>query len=275
MRNLRKHSLPAVLFLAAAAQSLPGLSAAAQSPPGPSAAAQSPSGAPAPADAGGFGETAPPEIQLLPPKTPFGPASPPQGEGPDEAGTQADPLLAGVNRELDRMRGVPGAPTQEAPPPGPARALGFSYYAKVFSGLCFVLALILIVGYAARRLGRKTPLLAGAGLGEILGRLHLARGVSLHFVRTGGRVLVVGVTSNALSLVAEFAASAFEGEAPDAALAGEGPRPGPFLAQLRESAETLSEPAARGDEDDEIASLRGDIQRLQRYLKEESRGPRE
>lgn len=153
--------------------------------------------------------------------------------------------------------------------------MGFTYYLRVVSGLCFVLALILVVGYLARRIGRKTPFLAGAELGVVLGRVHLARGATLHFVQTGGRVLVVGATNTSMSLVAEFDASAFDGRPDTSHSAPQEFSPDNFLAQLRQSSRTLAENPQEDIEDDGIASLRGDIQRLQQYLKEESRDPRE
>ncbi len=146
-----------------------------------------------------------------------------------------------------------------------------------FFALCVVIALILLVYYVARRWGKKVPLLAGATLGTVLGRVHLERGSTLHFVRTGGRVLVVGVSGNAVSLVSEFDAAAFERLE---AVREEEPEPAPpfnpdsFLAQLQASSQAMG-PALEMEEaqvdDDEIAALRGDIQRLQRYLREEAR----
>ena len=145
--------------------------------------------------------------------------------------------------------------------------------------LSFVLALIFLVYYGIRKWGKNVPILAGASLGTVLGRIHLERGNTLHFVRTGGRVLLVGVNGSAVSLVADFDAAAFEGTGTDAPSEDSDSvvpfNPDSFLAQLQASSKTLKLPSARADdasvEDDEIAALRGDIQRLQDYLREESR----
>jgi flagellar biogenesis protein FliO len=128
--------------------------------------------------------------------------------------------------------------------------------------------LILLATYFLKRFGRRSPLLAGSTLAEVLGKVYLAPRVCLHFVRTGGRVLVIGVTQQAIAVVAEFDAEAFERatETNSEKPALEGAES--FLAQLRATmqATTQAEPAA--GEDAEIAALRKDVQRLQQYLEE-------
>ena len=143
--------------------------------------------------------------------------------------------------------------------------------------LCVVIALILFVYYGVRRWGKKVPLFAGASLGTVLGRIHLERGTTLHFVRTGGRVLIVGVNGNAVSLVSDLDAAAFESfeAVPEEENEAAPPfNPDSFLAQLQASSRAMGPGVEMGQthvDDDEIAALRGDIQRLQRYLREEAR----
>jgi len=97
-------------------------------------------------------------------------------------------------------------------------------------------------------------------------------------------VLVIGVTQNATSLVAEFDASAFEEdmgeegtpkEAEEAKPRATGERGQGFLAQLKASTRNLRKepttpepPAADEEPDTDIDSLRDDILRLQKYLKD-------
>lgn len=140
--------------------------------------------------------------------------------------------------------------------------------------------MIFLLGYIARRFGGKSPLLAGAGLGSVIGRVYLAKGAALYYVRTGGRVLVVGVTNNTMSLIGEFDAVAFDDE--DAEMesgfpseAESEPDPDAFLSQLRGSSSAMRS-AEEGDftGDMEIDSLKGDIRRLQSLLEEESRETR-
>lgn len=186
-----------------------------------------------------------------------------------------DSLMEDVNKELDKLQ---GGGVAEGVEPGLAEGAGASgsvSYWRVFISLCLVVALIIIVGVVGRKVGKRTPLLAGSKLGSVLGRIQLSRGASLHFVRAGGRVLVIGVTATNTSLVSEFDASAFvrEGEGPslgEDAFSGKS-----FAARLQDSSKSMTQDKAENVEDDEIDSLRSDIQRLQKYLREEAREHRE
>ena len=76
--------------------------------------------------------------------------------------------------------------------------------------LLIICGLVILAVYAMKRFGGKTPILAGAQLGTPIGRVHLAPRVTLHYVRTGGRVLVIGVSQNSIATVAEFDAATFD-----------------------------------------------------------------
>jgi flagellar biogenesis protein FliO len=145
-----------------------------------------------------------------------------------------------------------------------------------------------------RKFGGRTPILAGARLGVVLGRIYLSPRASLYFVRTGGRVLVVGITQNTIALVSEFDADAFDSvpaaEAPaqaerasteaDRKTMESGKR---FLSQLKASTRAMHQEFAprlpdelkRDERADapsvDLEALRQDILRLQEHLKEELR----
>ena len=165
------------------------------------------------------------------------------------------------------------------------------------AALCGIIALILILYKLFDRFGRKHPLLAGAKLGSVLGRVYLAPGIALHFVRVRDRVLVVGVAGKTVSAVAEFDAATFdkgaeqepEPQSEPQPTGSEGDRPH-FLEQLKaagarmrltqqakppqteEIAPTPDEtPANLEEDDDEIAALRDGIQRLQKQIRDTSR----
>src|SRR5690606_11866995 len=107
-----------------------------------------------------------------------------------------------------------------------------------------------------------------------LGRMPLDHRTVLHFVAVGEKVLVVAVTQGSVALLGTFNAEVFE---TPAAASGTPPAPGvsgDFLAQLQASAQSMDS-ATGADDDVEIASLRNDIERLQRYLKEGPREPEE
>lgn len=177
----------------------------------------------------------------------------------------ADPFLEQVNAELGRQDAEPESQSPAAPETDTRSAF---YYLRVFSALCLVIALILAVGYAVRRAAGRTPLLAGSELGRVLGRLYLNRNTTLFFIETGGQVLLIGVTGQSVSTLGQFDASVFreeEAETPSSDF-----DPESFLAQLNASSESMRHAHAPREEDD-MMSLRRDIQRLQDYLREESR----
>lgn len=177
----------------------------------------------------------------------------------------ADPFLDQVNAELER-RGDDETAPQAANATEPRGAF---YYLRVFSALCLVIALIVAVGYAVRRAAGRTPLLAGSELGRILGRLYLNRNATLFFVETGGQVLLIGVTNQSVTTLGRFDAARFN-PTEEAADSPAEFNPESFLAQLNASSQAMRlESSPR--EDDDMLSLRRDIQRLQDYLREESR----
>ena len=194
----------------------------------------------------------------------------------DSEGSPApDSYIQLVNEEIeDRIAAGAGGTSEPDGLQSPTSNVFYSL--RVVAALCFVLVLVILAGYVARRVARRTPLLAGSDLGTVLGRLYLARGSALHFVRTGGRILVIGVTNDNMSLVAEFGEEAFDASEDDEE--AERFDPDSFVAHLRETEEELrSREILPGDklEDEEIASLRGDIRRLQGFLREESRESRD
>ena len=143
---------------------------------------------------------------------------------------------------------------------------------RSLAALLAICAAILVLGWAAKRWGGRTPLLAGAGLAQVMGRTYLEPKICLHYVKTGGRVLVIGVTPNSINLITEFDADQFEAvaaplpEAPRTTTAADA-----FLARLREQQERGATPAPPTTADD-LDSLRGDIQRLKQFLQESRRG---
>jgi flagellar biogenesis protein FliO len=143
---------------------------------------------------------------------------------------------------------------------------------EVLAVLLFLCAVIILLGYAVRRFGRRTPFLAGSDLGTVLGKVYLGPRASLHHVRSGGRVLVLGVTQNSVQLVTEFDESEFDSVAEEAdseANAGAN-----FLQELQSRVAGAEKAQPRVAEADEgIASLRGELQRLQQHLGKSGREP--
>jgi flagellar biogenesis protein FliO len=210
---------------------------------------------------GAFEEAPPPDIRLMD-EAAAAPA--PAKPAPDP---ESEPDYFQRHRE-EFYRDTPapdsgtaeGAPARAADPDG-----GWAMALQAFFSLCLLCGVIILGGYLLRRFGKNTPLLAGARLGEVLGRVHLTPRASLHYVRSGGRVLVVGVTPNGIHPVAEFDADAFAEEtAPDAAPVAAGD----FLSQLK-SAQAGPKPPV----DEDLGALRSEIQQLQAYLRSRPGAP--
>ncbi len=144
---------------------------------------------------------------------------------------------------------------------------------SVFHGLIILLivfAVILLCAYAIYQWGKRTPLPSGASLGTVLGTIHLSPKASLHFVRVGQTVLVVGLTPAGMTTIAQLEAALFN--RPAEPPKEQSPTP------LRPRVLDYPKPAERPHrlkgferEEDEIAALKGDLARLQRYLQETSR----
>lgn len=181
---------------------------------------------------------------------------------------EADPAIEKVQALYDAP--VP-AETRSTAPPQETSVLVSSL--RAFGALAVIIAVIILGGAIARKYLPKTPVLAGLRLGQVLGRVHLTPKASLYYVKTGGRVLVVGVTPAGIHLLTEF-----EGEAFDASLqAAAHPEPAdareavsPNFLEYLNAAQRPARPGA----DEDIANLRGEIQRLSEFLREASRDPR-
>jgi flagellar biogenesis protein FliO len=140
--------------------------------------------------------------------------------------------------------------------------------------LFLVLAIFLVGAYFFKRVGQRTKLLPAAGLADVIGRVHLAPKVTLHFVRTGNRVLVVGVNTNAINLITEFGADELVEEEGDALEEGQSSQAQRFLEELRvQQGQLTASPVGSlpsAVEDGDVASLKDDIARLQQLLREAS-----
>jgi len=230
---------------------------------------------------------APPHEAAAPPPV-FEQTAPPNWT--NETYAPADPSLEDGDRVMQKVRQTgeylqaegEGA-GDEALPAEPARQRSLFYQAlKAVWGLLVTLALLCLLVFLLKRYGRSVPMLAGANLGKVIGKVYLAPRTHLHCVQIAGKVLVVGVTPNAISLLAEFEAEAFEDESEAAPPSEAGPAG--VLAPERQGFLDYLKSGVRGPEgvppeherdDAEIAALRQDIQRLQHYLQEGPDGERD
>ena len=188
-------------------------------------------------------------------------------------------MQPGLDKELDKSAagnapGSGGTPGSQPASTGTAERSTGAALLQALLATCVVIALILGLYYLLSRYGKKTPLLAGAGLGRILGRVHLSPKAELYFVRVKDRVLVVGVTANEVSRVAEFDAALFETaqSAANAASVETAPaaQTSAFAQELRALA--MPEPSASAVSD-ELAALKAELEKARQFFRETTGEP--
>lgn len=190
-----------------------------------------------------------------------------------------------------------GAPAEEEPATGAAGLdepedmgpgrflpdLGRPYLQTIMA-LLVVLGVFILLAYGLRRLGQRTSVFPQSNVASVIGRVYLTPRVSLHFIRTGDKVLVVGVGQNEPSLLTEFPADSFEQQQQMpaqgfSATRGDSrenvgqQRPGEeFWAELQAKTRELTRDEQNPSSDTaDVNSLRDDIQRLRQTLQESSR----
>jgi flagellar biogenesis protein FliO len=134
---------------------------------------------------------------------------------------------------------------------------------QAVAALFVVVAIILVLYYLMSRLGKKTPILAGASLGNVLGRIHLDPKTCLYFVRVKDRVLVVGVNPQSIATVAEMDAAQFEGKQ---AATTDKSAVETFRQILEEKSGALEPPFATTPEVADLAGLRDELEKVQQSL---------
>jgi len=217
---------------------------------------------------GEFAETAPPKVAV---GLEQNVEAPPQLPADNESEKSSiDLKIEAVGQSMAGADVDPDQPDASAPPSEPDDFSPASALLNGLMALCAVLALFFLLVYLGKRFGKRTPLLAGQQLGQVMGRVSLSPQAALHFVRTNGEVLVVGVTQQSVTLLRSFDATDFE---PESATTEEPTQTAAlkssFLEQLREAQEAM--PAQTRAVDEDLDSLKGDLQRLQQYIQESAR----
>lgn len=224
-----------------------------------------------------FERTTPPKIRPAAPEALGEPKPAESGEAP--AGeTPADPYMEEINQLLaaENATSDTGTPagTAEGAPDGDSGGGDMdvgSVLARAIMALSVTLAAILILWAVLKRWGRRSPLLAGHTLGTIMGRIALSPQASLHFIRVKDEVLVVGVTQQSVNLLRTMDAALFDGEPGETASpSGRPDEPLDFLSEFRASQEAMKD-APPHAMDEELDTLRGDLQRLKQYFQESTR----
>jgi flagellar biogenesis protein FliO len=226
------------------------------------------------AQEGAFEQTPPPDLEL--------------NDLPEAQTYEAPVRLTGIAQEMEKQReGRAGGGAQTGSGETQDGRSFTRILAQSTGALCVVLVLILVAYYLVNRLGARTPLLAGAKLGTIMGRVALSPKAYLYFVRTANRVLVVGWTPTSINRVAEYDATEFEDAVKgiDFQPLAEEPEPSPVLRsdfratlaaqELEERSIELDAATLDVTEEDltlDMNSLRGEIEQLRAYVRESSHG---
>lgn len=229
--------------------------------------------------AASFQETQPPKVDIGSPHENAGDsqenaAASRESSAPQQENVSGSKEIPEYFKEHQKIWDEPpaGAANPAAGAAAPEKEQGWNtYIPRTIMGLCIVCGIIILGGVLMKKYGRHTPLLAGQRLGVVLGKVYLTPKVTLHYVKSGGRVLVISLTQNQVSLIAEFDAGAFESslESEESAPEKTAKDPANFLEQLRTQVKKEAGVTRRADDD--LDELRGDIQRLQRYLQESAR----
>lgn len=224
----------------------------------PQAAAAAPAPAPEPAAVEAPAQPAPAAAAPQPAATPD------SGKTPDWWGPIRDATNAEIDKSAAANSGTIGPATSTAASPASASTGGSLW--RGLSALLIVLALI-VASYALLiRIRRHAPMLAGGDFATVVGRLPLDPRFALHFVRVGEKVLLLGVTAQSINVLEVFDAASFQQGGGEAVPEAENHQD--FLAHLRASGAALNPMTPGAADDEDIVSLRGDIERLKRYLQE-------
>jgi len=199
------------------------------------------------------------------------PPPPPEGAPIPEWWEKAQQSL---DRAIDEQTGETAQAADTANESEPGEGDQPSLWGSLGQGivsLFVVIALILLCTWAIKRFGARTPLLAGTSLGTVLGKVYLTPKIALHFVKVRNIVLVVGVTPNEVSPIAQLNAALFD-DVTQGSTSGHGNnRQMDFLSHLTHETGQSTGAQSTENEDDEITALKGDLARLQKYLQETSR----
>ncbi len=229
----------------------------------------------------GLQQTAPPKVPPMALDTAAPePTAPPEVVPPAET----DPWMEEVRKLQAEEDGAVGN-TESADSEGPGGAnentapqdeRDFELFPALLQGLAALLgtlALFLLLLAVLKRWGRRSPLLTGTGLGEMIGRITLSPQASIHFIRVKNEVLVVGVTQQSVNLIRTMDAELFDAEEELEMPSGatEGAEPIDFIAQLQASQSAMGQAATSANMDEELDSLKGDLQRLKQYFQESTR----
>ncbi len=152
------------------------------------------------------------------------------------------------------------------------------YIFRTIVALVLVLGLLLLVLGSMRFFVQKGASKYGKRLGKVLGVIYLSPRARVYYLQTAGKVVALGVSGDRISLLFSMNEDDFFSNLPDVEEPEEG-KAKTFRRVLEDVEQRIKEKSL-GEEstkvsqgfDDDIASLKANIQKLQEALREDSEG---
>ncbi len=149
------------------------------------------------------------------------------------------------------------------------------YFFRMIIALIFVVGLILVLLGGLRYFSRKTYQ-GIKSIGKIVGVLYLSPRTRIYYVQSAGKVFMLGLSGDQMNLLFTFPEDEFFSVVTNEDVSNSIPSPKTFSKVLDDvetrihSHASSEKPEIAENIDDEIASLRANIQRLQQAIREEN-----
>ncbi len=152
------------------------------------------------------------------------------------------------------------------------------YILRAIVGLILVIGLLFLVLGSMRFFVQRGSSQYGRSLGKVIGVINLSPRVRVYFLQTGGKVVALGVSGDRISMLFSMDEDEFFSNLPEVGEREEG-RGRAFQRVLDDVEQRIKEKSTGEGSaklssglDDDIASLKANIQKLQEVLREDSAG---
>ncbi|MCX8065066.1 MAG: flagellar biosynthetic protein FliO [Candidatus Hydrogenedentes bacterium] len=152
------------------------------------------------------------------------------------------------------------------------------YFVRAGVAFLLVLGLLLAVLGGMKLLIQRSPSKYGKVLGKVIGVVYLSPRARVYYLQTGGKVVALGVSGDRINLLFSMNEDEFFSNVPDVEESDTGKDKSfrkvleDVEQRIKEKSDTEKESGVGSDFDNEIASLKANIQKLQEVLREDSEG---
>lgn len=150
------------------------------------------------------------------------------------------------------------------------------YFFRTLVALALVIGLLFVVLGSIKFFVQRSPSKYGKTLGKVLGVVYLSPKAKVYYLLTGGKVVVLGVSGDSINLLFSMDEHEFFSNTPDSEELESG-RNKDFQRILEDVEQRIKERSSGeensqlgSDFDNDIASLKSDIQKLHKALREDS-----